>query len=362
MGEGPSVVDLFCGGGGLSHGFQSAGFDVLAGVDDEPAFEETYRANHEDAAFLSADLHERSGTEVLAELGLAADAVDGVVGGPPCQGFSLAQANPNPGDQRNFLVTRFIESVYEIDPDWFLMENVPTIATMEDGAVREYVVDQFEKIGYEVTFGEVNSVSFGVPQTRRRAFFVGCKDTTFEFPEGDHRESAAQTTLGGGTKSPPVTVGDALSDLPALDPGEERSDYATEPATEYQRRCRGDAALTNHRAPNHGERVVGRIRRAGEGEKIPYDSWSQKRRLAWDDPAPTLLGGPRPTYHFAHPEQDRGLSVRERARIQSFPDGFEFHGPVTKQRQMTGNAVPPLVARAIATAIREQVVAATRGV
>ena len=119
---------------------------------------------------------------------------------------------------------------------------------------------------------------------------------------------------------------------------------------------RGDSSLRNHKAPNHGEKVVSRIKKAEQGEKIPYDTWSQKRRLDWNKPAPTLLGGPRPTYHFAHPEQHRGLSVRERARIQSFPDSFEFVAPVAKQRQMTGNAVPPLVSEAIAKAILEQFV------
>lgn len=355
MVEQPTVIDLFCGAGGLSHGFQSAGHRILAGVDHEEAFESTYVTNHEDAEFVSADLHEITGSDILEEIGADTNGIDGVIGGPPCQGFSLAQANPNPGDQRNFLVTRFIKSVYEIDPDWFLMENVPTIATMEDGAVREYILEQFDKIGYNVTFKELNSVEFGVPQKRRRAFFVGSKDTEFTFPEGPHRRSASQTTLGGATEKPPVSVNEAISDLPALEPGEERSDYATPPSCEYQSKMRdGSPPLKNHKAPNHGEKVVGRIKRAEQGKRIPYDSWSQKRRLDWVEPAPTLLGGPRPTYHFAHPEQHRGLSVRERARIQSFPDSFEFVAPIAKQRQMTGNAVPPLVSEAIADAISEQ--------
>lgn len=349
-----AAIDLFCGGGGLSHGFEAAGFDVLAGVDEQDAFRETYERNHRNARFLEADLHETTGAEILAALDLDPAAVDAVIGGPPCQGFSLAQANPDPGDERNFLVTRFIEAVYEIEPEWFLMENVPRIATMEDGAVREYVVDQFEKIGYTVSFAELNAVEFGVPQARSRAFFVGTTDGEFAFPEGSHRRSAGQATLGAGTTEPPVTVADAFSDLPPLAPGEEASAYASEPQSAYQERMRGEAALTNHAAPNHGESVVERIRKAAPGETIPYDTWSQKRRLDPAEPAPTLLGGPRPTYHFAHPDQDRGLSVRERARIQSFPDDFAFHGPVAKQRQITGNAVPPLLAEAIAEAILEQ--------
>lgn len=349
-----NTIDLFCGGGGLSYGFESAGFNIIAGVDSERAFKHTYESNHEDSEFLEADLHEISGQKILDEIELRADDVDVVIGGPPCQGFSLAQANPNPGDQRNFLVTRYIKAVYEIEPDWFLMENVPQIATMEDGGVREYIISQFEKIDYSVSFKELNSVEFGVPQKRRRAFFIGSKNGEFAFPEGTHRQSASQTTLGTSNTNPPVTIQDAFSDLPDLNPGEKKKQYATNPKSEYQALMRSNEKLRNHKAPNHGEQVVERIKKATEGEKIPYDSWSQKRRLSWSEPAPTLLGGPRPTYHFAHPEQHRGLSVRERARIQSFPDSFEFHAPIAKQRQITGNAVPPLLAEAVANAILKQ--------
>lgn len=352
----PTTIDLFCGGGGLSYGFESAGFHIVAGVDEQDAFRETYEHNHSDAEFLEADLNEISGKEILDRVELDAGDVDVVIGGPPCQGFSLAQANSNPGDERNFLVTRFIKAVYEIEPDWFLMENVPQIATMEDGAVREYIIEQFEKIGYTVNFKELNSVEFGVPQKRRRAFFIGTSSgSEFTFPEGTHRQSVSQTTLGANDTKPPVPVKDAISDLPALEPGEIKTEYGSAPQSEYQALMRDGGNLTNHKAPNHGEKVINRIKRAEQGGKIPYDSWSQKRRLSWDEPAPTLLGGPRPTYHFAHPDQHRGLSVRERARIQSFPDRFEFHAPIAKQRQITGNAVPPLLAEAIANSILSRI-------
>lgn len=352
--ESLNTVDLFCGGGGLSYGFESAGFNIIAGVDSEGEFRNTYESNHEGSEFLEADLGEVSGQSILDKIEVRTDDVDVVIGGPPCQGFSLAQANPNPGDERNFLVTSYIKAVYEIEPDWFLMENVPRIATMEDGRVREYIINQFEKMKYNVSFKELNSVEFGVPQKRKRAFFVGSKNRTFEFPEATHRQSTSQTTLGTSNKNPPVTIQDALSDLPDLKPGEKKKQYATNPKSKYQALMRSDRKLHNHRAPNHGEQVIERIKKANKGGKIPYDSWSQKRRLSWSEPAPTLLGGPRPTYHFAHPEQHRGLSVRERARIQSFPDSFKFLSPITKQRQITGNAVPPLLAEALANAILKQ--------
>jgi DNA (cytosine-5)-methyltransferase 1 len=233
------------------------------------------------------------------------------------------------------------------------MENVPRVRTMEDGAVRDYVRSQFEKIGYSVSDDLLNAARFGVPQRRERAFFVGhTGGRQLSLPDGQYRESTAQKTLVEGQNDKPRTVRNAFSDLPWLDTGESKTDYAMPPECSYQEHLRrADPDLANHRAPAHGDSVIDRISRAEQGECIPYDTWSQKRRLAADEPAPTLLAGPRPTYHFAHPTQDRGLSVRERARLQSFPDHFTFYGPVAKQRQMTGNAVPPLVSEAIARAI-----------
>ncbi|GAA0283597.1 DNA cytosine methyltransferase [Halobacterium noricense] len=353
-----AVLDLFCGAGGLSAGFDQAGYDVVGGVDHEDAFAETFEHNH-DAQFVEADLSKVTGEAILAELGYDPGDLDGVIGGPPCQGFSLAGAKTNPADERNFLVTNFVKSVYEIDPDWFVMENVPRITTMEDGQVLEYLLDQFAEIGYDTEWTVLNAADYGVPQSRRRAFFVGHKTgEAFEFPEAAFRESRDQQTLFADRR-PPRTVQNAFGDLPSLAPGEEKTTYTADPEGEYQTEMRADGTeLTNHRAPNHGETVTGRIEKTAPGEKIPYDSWSQKRRLEFGEPAPTLLAGPRPTYHFAHPTDDRGLSVRERARLQSFPDDYLFVGPIAKQRQMTGNAVPPLLGRAVAEAIAEQTVPA----
>lgn len=349
-----TVVDLFCGAGGLSHGFQSAGFDVIAGVDHEAKFERTFEENH-DATFIKADLDSITGDDILSTLSLDPGDVDVLIGGPPCQGFSLAGATTTPSDERNFLITQFVKAVYQMEPDWFVMENVPRITTMEDGAVLTYLLSQFDKIGYSVSHGILNSVHFGVPQRRKRAFFVGsATDRDVQLPEGSHRESAEQQTLFDRKDRAPRTVDDAFSDLPPLEAGESATEYASSPRGSYQEYLRSETPeLRNHQAPAHGETVISRIERAEQGERVPYDSWSQKRRLAADEPAPTLLAGPRPTYHFAHPTQNRGLSVRERARLQSFPDHFTFYGPIAKQRQMTGNAVPPLVSKAVAEAIVE---------
>lgn len=353
------VVDLFAGAGGLSHGFQQAGFDVIGGSDIEEKFKKTYEENHE-APYLTADITEIDSKEIMDHFEIEKGELDILVGGPPCQGFSLAKANRDPGDSRNQLVSEYIRKVYEIQPRWFLMENVKGLANMEDGKVLQYALDMFrDELGYEVDYRVLNSSHYGVPQTRERVIIIGNKEgEEIPFPEKEYGESKAQKSLDalGEEKNLKEArkIKDAFGDLPSLEPGEEKTDYKTDPQCEYQEKMREKSSeLKNHNAPNHGDKVVDRISQAEPGEKIPYDSWTQKRRLSWDEPAGTLLAGPRPTYHFGHPDDPRGLSIRERARIQSFPDHFEFHGPVAKQRQQTGNAVPPMMAKAIAEELKD---------
>ncbi len=356
---GLNLVDLFAGAGGLSHGFQQAGFEVVGGTDVEERFRKTYEENH-NARYVVGDITELSTDEIFEELEVEKDEVDIVVGGPPCQGFSLAKANRDPGDSRNQLVSEFIRKVYEIQPEWFVMENVKGLANMKDGEVLDYTLEMFrEKLGYKTEFKILNSSHYGAPQTRERVIIIGNKeDKDIPFPEQRFGGNEAQTSLDSINSEkdlkPPRTIKEAFSDLPSLEPGEEKDEYKTSPQCSFQEEMRKSSeGLKNHNAPNHGETVVNRIKRAEPGEKIPYKSWTQKRRLSWDEPAGTLLAGPRPTYHFGHPEDPRGLSIRERARIQSFPDDFVFYGPVAKQRQQTGNAVPPLLSKAIAQELKE---------
>jgi len=349
----------------MSCGFQQAGFDIVCGVDHVSAFKDTYEKNH-DSQYILGDLSKMTGQDILNKMGLSKGDVDVVIGGPPCQGFSLAGPKV-PSDPRNLLVTAFVKRVYEIGPSWFTMENVHGLELMEKGKITDYLLKQFRKIGYNNTkFDILNSVHYGVPQRRKRTIFLGSHDgSDLSFPKKKFFDIAkTQQNLArysndneesSSNRLPARTIMDAFSDLPPLLPGEEKDKYDSPPKTEYQKIMRqGDPPLKNHKAPNHGERVINRIRQAKQGEQIPYPTWSDKKRLAEDRSAPTLLAGPRPTYHFAHPTQDRGLSVRERARIQSFPDRFIFYGPVAKQRQQTGNAVPPLMSQAVAELIKSK--------
>jgi len=352
-----SLIDLFAGAGGFSHGFKRAGFEIIGGLDIEKKFKKTYEENH-DAPYMAKDIFDIDSEELLSEFGMVESEPDVIIGGPPCQGFSLAKATHDPGDSRNQLVTEFIKKVYEIQPRWFVMENVKGMANMKGGKVLDYIMKMFrEEIGYKSEYKILNGAHYGVPQSRERVIIIGNReDKEISFPKRKFTYGDGQRNLRNFNSDlkPVRTIKDAFSDLPSLNPGEEKKEYKSEPNCSYQKLMREKGGpLKNHKAPNHGEKVVQRIKKAKPGEKIPYDSWTQKRRLCWDEPAGTLLAGPRPTYHFGHPEDPRGLSIRERARIQSFPDDFIFYGPIAKQRQQTGNAVPPLLAEVIAQKLKE---------
>lgn len=323
----PKVVDLFSGAGGFSCGFEMAGFESVGGFDVDESAVETYDTNHSGDGIV-ADLTAYTGNQVCTELGVTKSDIVGVVGGPPCQGFSTANGERDAEDDRNQLVFHYARLVNELDAEFFVMENVPGILSIADGDVPTQIVDQFAEYGYSCMFRKINTAEYGVPQKRERVIFVGVKaesSVNIEslFPDPTHSNEDF------------VTVTQAFDGLPRLNAGEE------------------DETIPNHRAPNHQQSTVERISKAGHGEKVPYDSWSQKTRLHPDRAAPTILAGKRSNYHRAHPEDDRGLTVRERARLQSFPDSFEFKGSVTDQRRQTGNAVPPVFAHQLAEMIKQ---------
>jgi len=248
-------------------------------------------------------------------------------------------------------------------PHWIVIENVPGLLTMEKGEPVKMIYKGLCKLGYRCAHKILNALHYGVPQNRKRVFFIANNTgdpITFPPPEYGEPCLTLENFLQNGNNArgklkPYFVVRDAIGDLPRLKPGEEKDYYACPPFSEYQKMMRDGAPpkLHNHKAPNHTPQVVERIKKAKPGEKVPYRYSFEKRRLKWDEPSPTMLGGPRPTWHYAHPEDDRGLSVRERARLMSFPDKFIFVGQIPKQRMITGDAVPPLMAKAIALEIKE---------
>lgn len=306
--ENQQVLDLFCGAGGLSRGFEVAGYDVMAGFDSDEAAVDTFRYNHPSVGLVE-DLRALHPSDAP----VAPRQVDGIIGGPPCQDFSVANYFSRGGEKTN-LVFIFADWVEYMNPQFFVMENV--VGIKSTGDVFAELLDAFPE-DYTVGHATLDAANFGVPQTRQRVFIVGNKDADVSFPDGDEDS---------------VTVGDVFEDLPRVEAGET------------------DETLPNHRAPNHQQKTIERIESANQGESL-YDSWTERIRLDPTEPAPTLKAGQRINYHFGHPWIPRGLTVRERARLQSFPDNFVFCGSLTDQRTQTGDAVPPLLAAAVAAAV-----------
>lgn len=336
-----NVIDLFCGAGGLSYGFESAGFNVLLGIDNDAKALETFELNHKGAKTICGDITQISYKKHIAPL-LNGKRVDVIIGGPPCQGFSLSGPR-NFNDPRNKLYLSYIRLVEEIQPQAFVIENVPGLVALFNGEVKDNIIETFEKMGYEVKYKILCSADYGVPQNRKRVVFVGTKGhNTFEYP----------SIIDGQ-----VSCEMALSDLPPLtdDLGEEVQDYWTTPQNAYQRLMRANSNVVhNHIAASHSEKVqhiISLVPDGGNYKDLPEEFRASRNfHVAWtrfnsQKPAPTIDTGHRHHFHYKY---NRVPTVRECARIQSFPDNFIFLGNKTQQFRQVGNAVPPIMAQEIA--------------
>ncbi len=341
----PLLVDLFCGAGGFSVGLEQAGFQSVLGIDHNAPAIDTHHLNHPHAATILGDIRRVTDTIIRDVVGAREIAL--LTAGVPCQGFSICNRKRHDGDTRNLLFREFIRVVRALRPRAVVLENVSTLQSAASGGFARAIAAEIAASGYRVESRLLNAVEFGVPQTRRRLFFIGLRDaSTIAWPEPTHGE--------GQTSS--VTVWDALSDLPALASGECAERHTAPAATAYQRLMRnGTRRLHNHRAPRHPPATIERIARTPPGEPM-YPRFRQRIRLDPDAPSPTqVAGGIRPQFSLGHPTQPRGLTVRERCRLQSFPDGHEITGGIVQGRVQTGNAVPPLLAEAIGRALRPQI-------
>ena len=335
------MVDLFCGCGGFSVGFEWAGFVPILGVDIHPQSLETFSNNHARAAVIKGDM--RKVTTRLLREAVQGRHISVIAAGVPCQGFSLCNRKRHKNDQRNFLFLEFIRCVKLFKPEFVLLENVSGLASMANGVFKRDISFAIEECGYEVDFRILNAINYGVPQLRQRVFFLGARnDLEIRWP-------APASGINGGKV---VTVWDAIGDLPILEAGQSKNEYDKNPFTGYQKYMRsGCCSLKNHSAPNHPQEVIDKIAATKPGMPM-YPKFKQRIRLNPNEPSPTQVsGGIRPQFQFGHPTQARGLSVRERCRIQSFPDSFEIFGGTVQGRIQTGNAVPPLLAKAIAKQI-----------
>ena len=334
----PTVIDLFCGCGGLSYGFLEAGCEIVLGIDNWPDAINTFKLNHKNSKGIVADLVNETPEAISAQTGI--NKADIIIGGPPCQGFSIAGKRII-NDERNKLYKSFVNFVDFYKPNAFLMENVPNIISMGAGVVKESIIQDFEKLGYNVKCKVLLAAEFGVPQNRKRAFFIGTKgEENFNFQE-------IEKTLS-------VTASEAISDLPdkSLTEG---SEYSQKAKSEYQEKIRKNSiGIYNHEITNHNEQtteIISMVPDGGNYKNLPEKL--QKTRnvnIAW-----TRLNSKKPSFtidtghrHHFHYKFNRVPTVRESARIQSFPDTFIFTGSKTSQYKQVGNAVPPLLAKVLA--------------
>lgn len=341
--ESLNCIDLFCGCGGFSLGFEKAGFNVLLGIDAWQDAITTFNYNHKNSKGICADLSTLNPEEIEKELN--GKTVDLIIGGPPCQGFSVA-GKRIVDDERNKLYKNFVRFVEYYKPKAFMMENVPNILSIGEGIVKDSIVKDFSDLGYKVVYRILTASDYGVPQNRRRAVFVGLKNgMEFKYPHSTVKNR--------------ITSKEAISDLPdkSITDGDK---YPLEPQSEYQKTMRENAkGLYNHRITLHTEqtkRIISLVPDGGNYKDLPLELQNTRKvHIAW-----TRLDSTKPSFtidcghnHHFHYEYNRVPTVRESARIQSFPDDFVFLGKQGSQLRQVGNAVPPLMAEEIAKQMKK---------
>lgn len=352
-----TMLDLFCGAGGFAVGCDWAGFQSVFGVDHFGPAMKTWTRNHPHSIGCLGDIAKLEPEAVKKKLeAKGVNHIHMITGGVPCQGFSIANRKHNDNDERNFLFLEYMKFVEVFQPDYMILENVSGMRSTAGGKFENDIKEYMRNLDYEPAVSMVSAAEFGVPQLRQRLFFVGVKKKAgltipYTFPEGDFAESYR-------------TVEDAISDLPVLGNNESATRYGRKRLTEYQKLMRGmgemkrikkATILSNHVAPNHPQETIDKIANTEPGKPM-YERFKQRIRLRYDLPSPTqLAGGIRPQFQFGHPSQPRGLTIRERARIQSFPDSYVFEGGIVQERVQTGNAVPPLLVYHIAKPIAEDI-------
>lgn len=384
-------IDLFAGAGGLSEGLRQAGFRCVFANELSPAHSLTLKNNHPETEVRTDDIRALDPAKIRKQLGLAKGELDLLAGGPPCQGFSVNAPIRSTADERNHLFLDFLKFVEVFNPKVVLIENVPGMVSFEKGETISAILSSLKKLGYEASVRILFSAHYGVPQMRWRTIFLANRigiNPTDLYPEPScYAEGRANFTTKYLGKSlildskllrdlpPHITVGDALSDLPEIanGGGTDVMKYQSSAQSKYQKNLRkGSRTLYNHVCAGLGQANLVRLPHippGGSWRDIPFDllpegmkrarrSDHTKRygRLHPDGLGSTILTKCDPHWGtYIHPEQDRVISVREAARIQSFPDKFQFLGSLPDQYEQVGNAVPPLFAKAIGEAIIAQI-------
>lgn len=348
----PTMIDLFSGVGGLSLGFEMAGFTVVLANEYDESIAKAYVQNRPHTRMIVNDITK---LPIDSTFSPYRNKVDLIVGGPPCQGFSQKGKRKTIHDERNFLFKYYYEVVSLVKPTYFVMENVPNLLTAENGYFKKEITELFKGLGYTISSDVLNAADFGVPQNRKRAVIIGkLGSEAIELPVPIEER---------------VTIWDAISDLAYLNSGEgeEKQSYKYEPQSQYQRKLRENSDyLYNHVATKHSDLALERLKLIPPNmgkEVLPPEhrtksiysgTWS---RMLKDDVSVTITTrfDTPSSGRFTHPFLDRAITVREAARIQSFPDSFVFYGNKGSQMKQVGNAVPPLLAKAIADVIMSDI-------
>lgn len=338
------LLDLFCGAGGLSLGFERAGFKVVKALDIDPYSVQTYNINRGQSVAEVRNIIDVD-NDYLNNLG----PIDGMIGGPPCQGFSTAGQRII-DDDRNKLYREYFRVLEHVRPNFFVIENVTGLLTFAKGAVKNDIIKRAEYLGYKIFYKTLDTSEYGIPQVRLRVIFIGiketlCRESDFEFPKGGMA---------------PISIIDAIGDLPSLEKGEDNKSYVHEPKTPYQRMIRDNMKeLHNHDLSKHTEdtkRIISKIPEGGSIMSIPESEREGRnyhallRKMDRSKPSLCIDTGHRTYFHY---EEKRIPSTREVARLQSFPDSYIITGPRNDQQRQVGNAVPPILAETIATSILE---------
>jgi DNA (cytosine-5)-methyltransferase 1 len=341
------VVDLFSGAGGLSRGFLDAGYDVVLGVDFDDAALRTFKANHGTAEAMKLDLFNHDNISVIVDyLKNKNISLDVLVGGPPCQGFSIAGPR-DMNDKRNSLYLAMVKLAQILQPKAVVLENVPGMIQTNDGIGAKRIIEDFSALGYRMNAKILYAPDYGVPQIRKRVFFVGLLDSKIDFEFPSARFAPEEY----------ITCEQAIGDLPALEGiyGEEIQDYECPPLSSYQEKMRCNSTkIYNHIGSIHEEKTVALLKLIPEGKNYKALPPELSARFKYHEaltryhskkPSLTINTGHRSHFHY---KWNRIPTVRESARLQSFPDDFIFYGSKAEQYRQVGNAVPPMLGYVVA--------------
>lgn len=361
------VIDLFCGVGGLSYGFaHDDRFEIIAANEILPNMARAYSLNHPAVKMYEKDIKDFGIADVEKDLDIKSGEIDIVVGGPPCQAYSTVGKRLI-DDPRGKLFQEYYRVLKELNPKLFLFENVRGILSMQSGELLETITALFESLGYKTQVKVLNSADFGAPQIRERVIIIGSKlKADFKYPEPTNYNPNDAPSLFNNNLKPYLTLEEAVSDLSFIKSAEESFEYATDPKNNFQKLMRKNAPkeLMDHNAPKNNEKLVKIMELLPDGgtpEDLPKDLRPTSGfkntycRLWWNRPTPTItrnLSTPSSS-RCIHPKAARPLTTREGARIQCFPDDYQFYGSRSDRNLQIGNAVPTFLSSAIAKSILE---------